>query len=427
MHSRLCGFTINPHRFFYIVLQLTLLIVFGCTGQQSGGKEEKSVAAEKAGLSVAELRKMPKIDAHVHLRGLVESEEAPLLAKLKEHNMGWFTISTRGMNSQFLLDQINLAGKMHAAYPDWIDWATSFSLENWGAADWESSAIGLIAEGFDKGAVAVKVWKDIGMVLKDPDGSYVMIDDPRFEPIFDYVESRGKTLVAHIGEPRNCWLPLEEMTVNNDRKYFEENPQYHSFLHPEIPHYWKHVEARDRVLEKHPGLRVVGCHLGSLEFDVDELAKRFDKFPNFGADLAARICHFQVQDREKVRNFCIKYQDRLLYGTDLGAGRVYMKTSIDSTLARIEQTSKISLATTDKLLLTSVSLQFLYTLLKYGYTLTSLRSLWSIFELGPNSHADSECSICLNIFPGFIPSITTPPVSDKLPRGGVITDAKFSS
>lgn len=29
--------------------------------------------------------------------------------------------------------------------------------------------------------------------------------------------------------------------------------------------------------------------------------------------------HFQVQDREKVRNFINQYQDRLLYGTDLGA------------------------------------------------------------------------------------------------------------
>jgi len=338
MHSILSGFTNNLHRFLHTLLPLALLTVFGCSGQQSGGGEKEPATSEKAGLTVAELREMPKIDSHVHLRGLVESEEGPLLAGLKEHNMRWFTISTRGMDRQFLLDQINLAGKMHAAYPEWIDWATSFSLDNWGSADWESSAIELIGEGFDKGAAAVKVWKDIGMVLKDPDGSFVMIDDPRFDPLFDYIQSRGKTLVAHIGEPRNCWLPLEEMTVNNDRKYFAENPRYHSYLHPEIPHYWKHIQARDRVLEKHPGLRLVGCHLGSLEFDVDELARRFEKFPNFAVDMAARVCHLQVQDREKVRNFCIKYQDRLLYGTDLGAGRVYMKTSIDSTLARIEQT-----------------------------------------------------------------------------------------
>lgn len=326
-----------------LCLAISTFILFGLAGCSHSGEKAQPAgsAPETAGdslITVAELKAMSKIDAHVHLRGLEESEEESLLAKLKEHNMRWKTISTRGMNKDFLLDQIRIAEKMYAKYPGWIEWDTSFSLENWGEPDWESQAIELIQDGFDKGAVGVKVWKEIGMVLKDPDGSFVMIDDPRFDPIFDYIESQGKTLVAHIGEPRNCWLPLEEMTVNNDRKYFAENPQYHSYLHPEIPHYWKHIQARDNVMEKHPNMRLVGCHLGSLEFDVDELARRFDKYPNFYVDMAARVCHLQVQDRQKVRNFIIKYQDRLLYGTDLGAGRVYTKTDIEQTLERIETT-----------------------------------------------------------------------------------------
>jgi predicted TIM-barrel fold metal-dependent hydrolase len=66
-------------------------------------------------------------------------------------------------------------------------------------------------------------------------------------------------------------------------------------------------------------LRFVGAHLGSLEWSVDELAKRLDKFPNMAVDMAERISHFELQaqkDREKVRSFFIKYQDRLIYGTD---------------------------------------------------------------------------------------------------------------
>jgi predicted TIM-barrel fold metal-dependent hydrolase len=320
---------------------LFLFCLVGCSKSREQAQPAGGPAVETAGdslMTVAELKAMPKIDVHAHLRGLEESEEEALLAKLKEHNMRWKTISTRGMNKEFLLDQIRIAERMYAKYPGWIEWDTSFSLENWGEPDWESQAIKLIQDGFGKGAVGVKVWKDIGMVLQDPDGSFVMIDDARFDPIFNYIESQGKTLVAHIGEPRNCWLPLEEMTVNNDRKYFEENPQYHSYLHPEIPHYWKHIEARDRVLDKHPGLKLMGCHLASLEFDVDELARRFEKYPNLCVDMAARICHFQVQDRQKVRDFIIKYQDRLLYGTDLGAGRVYTKSDIEKTLEQIEET-----------------------------------------------------------------------------------------
>jgi predicted TIM-barrel fold metal-dependent hydrolase len=107
------------------------------------------------------------------------------------------------------------------------------------------------------------------------------------------------------------------MTVNNDRKYFKDHPQYHMYLHPDYPSYEKLIAARDNMLTKHPKLRVVGAHLGSLEWSVDELSKRLDKFPIFAVDLSARICHFQVQDRQKVLDFIQKYQDRILYATDL--------------------------------------------------------------------------------------------------------------
>jgi predicted TIM-barrel fold metal-dependent hydrolase len=80
---------------------------------------------------------------------------------------------------------------------------------------------------------------------------------------------------------------------------------------------------------------VVGCHLGSLEFDVDELAKRLDRYPNFAVDLAARIVHFQVQDQKKVRKFIIRYQDRLLYGTDNGVGE--RKADLQSELLHCEE------------------------------------------------------------------------------------------
>jgi predicted TIM-barrel fold metal-dependent hydrolase len=75
------------------------------------------------------------------------------------------------------------------------------------------------------------------------------------------------------------------------------------------------------MLAKHPDLKFIGCHLGSLEWNVDSLAKRLDLFPNMVVDMSARICHLQFQsarNRDRVRDFCIKYQDRLLYGTDSG-------------------------------------------------------------------------------------------------------------
>jgi predicted TIM-barrel fold metal-dependent hydrolase len=67
-------------------------------------------------------------------------------------------------------------------------------------------------------------------------------------------------------------------------------------------------------------MRFVGAHLGSLEYDVNRIAAFLDRFPNANVDMAARMSQVQyqsVRDYDKVRNFFIKYQDRLLYGTDL--------------------------------------------------------------------------------------------------------------
>jgi phosphonopyruvate hydrolase len=78
------------------------------------------------------------------------------------------------------------------------------------------------------------------------------------------------------------------------------------------------VKASQEVLAEIK-LRFVGAHLGSLEWSVDELAKRLDRFPNMAVDMAERISHLQykaVTDWQKVHDFFIKYQDRLIYATD---------------------------------------------------------------------------------------------------------------
>ena len=62
-----------------------------------------------------------------------------------------------------------------------------------------------------------------------------MIDDPAIEPVINFIISKNLPITGHLGEPRNCWLPLNEMTVSGDSSYFAENPQYHMFLHPEYP------------------------------------------------------------------------------------------------------------------------------------------------------------------------------------------------
>jgi predicted TIM-barrel fold metal-dependent hydrolase len=296
--------------------------------------------AQGDAMTVDQVLTMPKIDAHAHIGGMSPGHLSAFVAFLEKYNFRWLNICVGGMDWARLSRQIGSAQALHAAHPERIAWATSFTVTNWGQADWAKAANATIDDGFAGGAVAVKIWKDVGMVLKDPDGKYVMADDPRLDPVFGAMSKNGRTLVAHLGEPRNCWLPVDQMTVDGDRRYFSANPQYHGLLHPEIPNYEAQIAARDRMLARHPKLRVVGCHLGSLEYDVDELAKRLDKYPNFAVDLSARIVHLQIQPRDKVRAFLVKYQDRLLYGTDVQFGRGSGAEGADPTkaLARLAAT-----------------------------------------------------------------------------------------
>ena len=62
---------------------------------------------------------------------------------------------------------------------------------------------------------------------------------------------------------------------------------------------------------------MVGVHLGSMERDLDNIARHFDNYPNFATDTAARMRYLMLMPPKEVRAFLIKYQDRVLYGTDL--------------------------------------------------------------------------------------------------------------
>lgn len=109
------------------------------------------------------------------------------------------------------------------------------------------------------------------------------------------------------------------MTVRSDEDYFREHPQYYMYEHPEMPSHDTILFARDRMLKNHPGLRFDALHLASLEWDVDKVANFLDRFPNANVDLAARLVHLEFQAATKpgkVRQFLMRYQDRILYGSD---------------------------------------------------------------------------------------------------------------
>lgn len=254
-----------------------------------------------------------KIDAHIHFN----ADRSALLDQAEASNFQLLTINTEVPFFPDIEDQFALAIKRKEGPLSFI---TTFPTKNWGCEGWLEEAMDYLKKTIDHGAVGVKVWKNIGMTLQDGDDNFVMLDHPSFDPFFEYFENNDIPVLGHLGEPRNCWLPVDQMTVKGDRDYFSQHPEYHMYLHPEYPSYEEQIKARDRRMAKHPSLRFIGAHLASLEWSIEWQATWLDQFPDAGMDLAERICHLQhqaISDPDKVRSFLIEYQDRIIYGTDV--------------------------------------------------------------------------------------------------------------
>ncbi len=275
-------------------------------------------AAGSASLTytAADFVQVRKFDSHVH----ANTDDHHFLDIARKDRFELLSINVDYPDFPKPATQAKVAHELQAADPQHFHFLTTFSMKGFGGPSWTADTIRHIDAEVAQGAVGVKVWKNVGMVERDAQHHLIMLDNPGFDGVMAHLEEQRIPLVAHQAEPKNCWLPLDQMTTENDRSYFRDHPEYYMYLHPEMPSYESLMAARDRFVARRPKLIFIGAHLASLEWSVDEISKFFDAYPNATADLAARMTQVQFQskaDWEKVRQFFIKYQDRLLYGTDL--------------------------------------------------------------------------------------------------------------
>ncbi len=184
------------------------------------------------------------------------------------------------------------------------------------APDYAERTIKQLDKEINQGARMVKVWKNFGMVTKDASGHYIQIDDPRLQPIWDFLKNKGIPVIAHIGEPEQAWRPLDPHSPHYG--YYKSHPQYHAYNFPEIPSYETIIAARDHWIEKNPDLKIVCAHLGSMSHNVAMVAERLDKYPNMYVETAARFGDLARQDSDTVKAFFDHYQNRIMFGTDFG-------------------------------------------------------------------------------------------------------------
>jgi hypothetical protein len=138
-------------------------------------------------------------------------------------------------------------------------------------------------------------------------------DSPAFAPYWEMMERRAVPLVFHVNDPEEFWdaarVPdwaRSQGWFYGDGTYINNESQYTEILH---------------VLERHPNLKVIFAHFYFLSAQLPRLAALLDRFPNMHIDLTPGIEMYGSfsRDPQAARDFFIRYQDRIVFGTDIGA------------------------------------------------------------------------------------------------------------
>ena len=171
-----------------------------------------------------------------------------------------------------------------------------------------------MARAHQAGARGLKILKTLGLYLREgiSKGPLVKIDDPRFDSMWETCGSLGMPVAIHVSDPEAFFLPIDRF---NER--FEElnnHPDW-SFYGRDYPSNSELLEARNRVLARHPKTQFIVLHVGNNVENLAYVGECLDRFPNMHVELAARIGELGRQPRT-ARKFFEKYQDKILFGTD---------------------------------------------------------------------------------------------------------------
>lgn len=252
----------------------------------------------------------PAIDVHFHLESLPPGWTPERLVKAMDDAGIAQIVNLGGVRGTFE----HFAETYYAKFPDRF---IMFAKPDPGAlkrANGVAEDIIWLKKAARMGARGLKENKSFGMGQVDATDKLVAVDDPRLDPVWTLAGRLGMPVLIHTGEPPAFWLP-----VNNQNERYAELLQ-----HPEWSLYGKSVpsrkdlmDQRERLLARHPNTNFIGAHFGMNPDDLPYAAYMLDKYPNYYVDMSSVVQELGRQPYS-VRRFFIKYQDRILFGTDGG-------------------------------------------------------------------------------------------------------------
>lgn len=170
-----------------------------------------------------------------------------------------------------------------------------------------------LAAAVGAGAVAVKVWKNLGLWLRDVDDRLLAVDDRRLDPMWRAAGELGVPVMIHVGDPPAFFAPL---TPDNPRIVdLTAHPDWW-FGRGGFPSLAELHSQFERVVRRHPETMFVSVHFGSF-MSLDEVERMLATYPNYMLDTAAAIADLGVVDPQRVRDLFVAHADRIVFGTDL--------------------------------------------------------------------------------------------------------------
>ncbi|MEM7604875.1 MAG: amidohydrolase family protein [Myxococcota bacterium] len=247
-----------------------------------------------------------KIDVHVHIPASLIPPGAGLLRRYGIH----LAFNASGGSPDRSLQRSAAVGAEHGvlAYC-FMDW------ENAGDPNWNPRATLDACKA--QGAFGVKISKALGLgYLIDDD--LLAVDDPRLDDAFEYMGELGFPVLIHTGDPKAFFEPpteenerFDELSVHPGWSFYGPRPDGGQW--PSWRELLRQFEAR---VARHPGTTFIGAHFGNAPEDPDFVASMLERFPNYVVETGARVPEIGRHDADRMHDFFVRFQDRVLFGTD---------------------------------------------------------------------------------------------------------------
>jgi len=166
----------------------------------------------------------------------------------------------------------------------------------------------------DAGAQGLKIWKSFGLHVKDQNGQLVKVDDVRLAPIWETAGELGLPVLIHVADPVAFFDPINE--TNERWEEIGAHPDW-AFMSPPFPSFMNIMNGFKNLVTRHSSTVFIGAHLGCYGENLDWVGKMLEACPNYYIDISARLGELGRQPYT-ARKFFIQYQDRILYGSDMG-------------------------------------------------------------------------------------------------------------